>query len=117
MRTCVEPIACRRAPVRDDKFENLTGEIQILVVEGLAIEVTEFVCEPSPPDGPLVELRFRRTPDRTVRLSQREAMIEFQVRGILYYGLFRLVGYTVAPDHATFTYETRMPVTPVSDKR
>ncbi len=86
------------------------GETEIVVIEGLAIEVTDFVCEPSPPTGSMVELRFHGERGLSRRLPEREVMIEFQVRRTLYYGLFLLISCTLAPDFDAFTYESRSPV-------
>jgi hypothetical protein len=72
-----------------------------ILFNGLEIDVTDLVCDPFPPVGKPIKLRFRCADN--LRL-QPEAMIVFTTRGLAYRGWFRLRGCATGDGLPEYSY-------------
>ena len=85
-------------------------------IDGLRVEVSEFDCQPTPPDRD-VELRFRcASPDFDPPLPS-EVLIVFPNGNSWYRGVFRRIACTIEPNLKSYTYSSLGPVVAASSKR
>jgi len=83
-------------------------------IDGLGVEVSEFVCQPTPPHRD-VKLRFRcASPDFDPPL---EALIVFRDRHSWYRGMFRRIACTIEPNLKNYMYWSLGPVVTDPSKR
>jgi hypothetical protein len=74
-----------------------------VVVDGLPISVSVFVCEPSPPIGPGIRIRFRSVARDHPPLKSDVALI-FSACGLSYQGKFRLTECVLEPGSSEYSY-------------
>jgi hypothetical protein len=85
-------------------------------IDGLRVEVSEFVCQPTPPQRD-VELRFRCASPDFDPLLAAEILIVFPTDSSWYRGVFRRIACTIEPNLKNYTYASLGPVVADSFKR
>lgn len=85
-------------------------------IDGLRVEVNEFVCQPTPPRRD-VELRFRCASLDFDPPLAAEALIVFPDGNSWYRGIFRRLACTIEPNLKNYTYSSLGPVVADLSKR
>ena len=81
----------------------------LLSINGLGIEVCDFVCEPIPPVGNDVKVRFRTGSHNYADLGTTLSII-FPCGDASYRGRFRLASCSLEPESSEFEYVSVEPV-------